>query len=311
MTKKIAALLLCGALLLTGTGCQLARPETAGAGQPDRLIGVYITWEYVDTFDMEGYLNDHIGQALPGGDITLSESDAAAYSGRIPALQTADGDWDFPGLEGLGYYCPVSEADGATHIGNHTDPGICSNKLHHISTDEGDRMEMDCTVYIADRDRTLYCNPVYQTAEGQVYLAGGNGGMSSEGDHDEGELFSTTLSSESASTLGGERSATGSSVTVRMSVMFAPEEIVLIQMDGDSRELSRRSFVPGRLPERLTLAEGCAYVLAETHKRDPEGEASVTRELISLNKDGSTLFTSFYVREDGLCLQQSTELIQT
>ncbi len=312
MRKQIGALLLCAALALAGAGCQLAKPEAAGAGQGDRLIGVYITWDYLDTFDMEGYLNDHIGKLSSGGDLVLSEADTAAYSGRIWAEETADGDWVFPGLEGLGCYCPVEETEEGTHIGSHLDEGICSNGLHLTSTDEGDRTEIDCTVYVTASDRAcLYCNPVYQTAAGQVYLTGGSGGMSSEGIHDEGELFSTTLSSETSSSVSGQAAKAGSSsVTVRLALMFAPEELVLIQMDEDSRELSRESYVPGRLPEQIRLSKDCAYVLAETHKRDPEGLPVTGRELIELRDGEPTVFTGFYAAENGLCLRQPAELIR-
>lgn len=312
MRKRMGALLLCAALTLTGAGCQLAKPEAAGDGSGDRLIGVYITWDYVDAFDMEGYLNDHIGKLSSGGELALSEADTAAYSGRVWAEETEDGDWVFPDLEGLGYYCPVEETAEGTHIGSHLDEGVCSNGLRLTSTDQGDRLEMDCTVYVAASDRAcLYCNPVYQTAAGQVYLTGGSGGMSSEGIHDEGELFSTTLSSETSSAVSSQAAkADSSSVTVRLSLMFPPEELVLIQMDGDSRELGRESYVPGRLPEQIRLSKDCAYVLAETRKRDPEGRSATGRELIELRDGEPAVFDGFYAAENGLCVRQTAELIK-
>lgn len=310
MRKTITALL-AAALTVCLCGCQLARPEAADAGgiQGDRLIGVYVTFDYLDTFDMDGWLSDNLDRL--GGDVTVSQADVERYSSAIPAERTPDGDWVFPGLDGMGYYCPVQEDEDGTYIGSHLDEGLCSGGMHLTSTDQGDQIELDCTVYVTASDKTcLYCNPVYQRPDGQVYLTGGNGGMSSEGDHAEGQLFVMTLNSSDSSVIdGGTEESYGCSVTVRLWVMYAPEEIVLIQMDGGSREISRSSYAPGLLPERLTLEKDCAFVLAETRKTGPDGGPAVTRELIELREDGSTLFGSFYARADGVCVRQETELV--
>ena len=57
MSKRIICI--CCAIIIAFllNGCQLAR-EGGNVGHPDELVGVFITTEYVDLFDMEGYLND-------------------------------------------------------------------------------------------------------------------------------------------------------------------------------------------------------------------------------------------------------------
>ena len=46
-------------MAFTASGCTLAVPEAGTDGNGDRLIGAFITSEYLDLYDMEGYLNDH------------------------------------------------------------------------------------------------------------------------------------------------------------------------------------------------------------------------------------------------------------
>lgn len=55
----LSVLLLMQLLMLTLlSGCQLAREDEGENG--DRLVGVFVTTEYIDLFDMERYLNDNL-----------------------------------------------------------------------------------------------------------------------------------------------------------------------------------------------------------------------------------------------------------
>ena len=46
-------------MAFTASGCTLAVSDAGTDGNGDRLIGAFITSEYLDLYDMEGYLNDH------------------------------------------------------------------------------------------------------------------------------------------------------------------------------------------------------------------------------------------------------------
>lgn len=62
---RIFALISMGVMAFTLTGCSLARTDLPDQGtETERLIGVFLTTEYLDLFDMEGYLKDHPGQLL-------------------------------------------------------------------------------------------------------------------------------------------------------------------------------------------------------------------------------------------------------
>lgn len=81
MKKLSIALILALALVLSG--CSMLREDGAPA-QEDRLVGIYITPEYVDTFDLEAYFEDNASSLINGGG-EISSQDAAKYSQRIYA----------------------------------------------------------------------------------------------------------------------------------------------------------------------------------------------------------------------------------
>ena len=313
MIKRIAAALTGACLLLGCAGCQLARPGADAAPEPDRLIGAYVTREYVDLFDIEGYLADHIGSL--GSDAALSAEDSREYAGRLwaePVLGD-DGlpeDWVFP-VEGMGLYYPYTEDMSGSYFGSHMDPGVVSGGAHITSTDDGDRIELDFTLYsVPGEDIEFYCNPVYQTPEGDVYLTSGNGMLLDSQLEEQDSIFSTTLSEEQTQTADGRTiSAGGSSVTFHAGVKLPPERIELIQLDGDSRELRRDGYDPDAMPASVTVDPACESVLVQTHRRAADGADDVSRQLVDLTGEDDTI-TTFTARPDGICVPQTTDIVR-
>ncbi len=318
-----------GALLLCA-GCQLAKPEADQAPEPDQLIGVYVTREYLDTLDLEGYLNDH-PDLLNRGGIELSPGQTAPYEKRITAQRAGD-EYVFEGLEGMALFAPLCEVESARPTVNPTleedggglyshssdvyratraDDGIVTDGMHLTYTDDEDRIELTGTIYvISGSSPEFYCNPVYQTAAGDVYLTGGSG-ISSNG-QTEGETFSQTVDSSVTVTENGQTRTRSCKATMRFEVVYEPVNITIIQMDRASQVLRRESFAPDQVPERLALEPGCAYIVAETERLSPAGETVLSRQLADAApaEDGEPAeLLTFRPREDGICLQQRTALI--
>lgn len=313
MKNRLLPILLCAVFLLF-TGCRLARPEPAESGevQEDRLIGAFITKEHLDTFDFDDWARDNAAVLAGGGDAELSEQDAAAYQERIWATQTAEGDYVFEGLEGVGFYAPVFYEEGSeSGRRSHLDAGLVSSGLHYTARDDGDDTELDCTLYVTPGEIIrYYCNPVYQTADRQVYLTSGDG-MSTNAENREGELCSSTVSASSTVTKNGASRTDSCKFTLHVAIMFEPTAVTVLQMGEDSQILDRQEYKPDRMPESISLTPGCAYAVAETHKLDGNGAAVVTRELIDMpraEEDDMPLLTT-YRTENGLFCQQETTLI--
>lgn len=307
MNKRLFAFLACLVLLLGCGGCQLADPEEDGtqAAEQDRLIGVFVTEEYLDLFDFDAYVSDNADKlAEGGGETVLSSQDSEAYGDRVWAAQKDNGDWVFEGLEGMGYYAYRYKSEAETGIASHLDEGLTGNGMHVTSTDEGESVELEATIYhVPDSRVRYYFNPVCQAPDGAVYLTSGNG-VTMEGTA-EGEASAHTLSdSVTATGPDGGSTVTSCSVAVHVEIMNAPGEIVVLQMDKDSSVLDRKSYAPGQAPESLTPEPGCAYLVVETHKTGPEG-GMVTRELVDA---GAERFSTFHARPDGVCVRQDTTL---
>lgn len=166
MKKLSIALILALALVLSG--CSMLREDGAPA-QEDRLVGIYITPEYVDTFDLKAYFEDNASSLINGGG-EISSQDAAKYSQRIYATDNGgrEGHIEFP-MWGIPLISARYEEDGESYIGNESSDYMERGGLHVYSSDEGERYEMSGTIYADARGHIqAYCNPVYQIGKSVV-----------------------------------------------------------------------------------------------------------------------------------------------
>lgn len=308
--KLISVLL---ALLLLMSGCQLARPDGETASSGDRLIGVLVTKEYLDLFDFEAYFQDHTSELLQGGDHVVE--DTQPYEGRLYATMTTetktneDGGtvtlqkYVFEGVEGSSYFVySVSEEDGPGYTATESGEEISDGHTNLSYSDQEEAMDLEATIYYAPQDGedviSFYFNPVYQTADGQVYAMSGSG--TSTNVDGAGVSFGHTLREENTETENGVSKTWRSSVKVTVESVDPPERITVLQMGEDHQIVSETAYEPGSLPEAMTLPAEIAYLLVETHTG-----GTVKRELV--DRDTETL-TTFRCRDDGICVKQTTTL---
>ncbi len=109
----------------------------------------------------------------------------------------------------------------------------------------------------------IYANPVYQTAGGKVYLTSGHG-ISTSG-VGAGALVSQKLTDSTTATDSEGNAVTSSaSVNVHYVVAELPLGYTLIEMDADSREISRHEYAPGELPPEYAANDSTAYIIVES-----------------------------------------------
>lgn len=191
---RTTACVLAAAMLLALAGCQLARSDMGAEALEDGLVGVLITTEHLDLFDYESYIEDHVSQW--GGSIVV-DGDDGAYQGRLYAALVketlTDGEtgqpvehrkYAFEGVDGMAYFTALVPA-AAEHEKYHAtmaDDGIsdCQTKLSGGGLENS--ISLEGTVYVSPLAgmSTYYINPVYQSADGRVYLTAGSG-FSTEG----------------------------------------------------------------------------------------------------------------------------------
>ena len=319
---SIFALISMGVTVFALTGCSLARTDLPDQGmEADRLIGVFLTTEYLDLFDMEGYLANHPGQLLQDGEIGPEE--AAAYQRRLYAdkvtrtITNEDTgateeveEYVFEGVQGWAYLAPAltDEAGERISVSSSVDDALSGTQMNAAYTDEGESLTLEATLYLTGEDvRTIYVNPVYQSADGSVYATNGNGyQMPALEEMAEGEYGSATLDSSSSITADGTAWTEQVSVTIHLAVMHPPEEIRVLQMEEAGGLISSTSYTPGEMPWELTPEPGCAYLIVETHSRDAGGGEHVSRQLAGPEEE---MVQTYYLLEDGVCAARETRLL--
>lgn len=272
MKKLAIALILAIALMLPG--CSLLREE----GEPadaDRLVGVYITENYIDSFDFEAYVQDNASSLSGGGEI--SREDAAKYTRRIYA-EITDGKTSFP-IEGIAFIAARYEKDGESCTGSDYGDKLADV---HLSINVSDDMETTVLTgkLFADSGAghmSAYCNPVYQQADGRVYLVPGEGVSANMGS------MTHSLSESCESAKKGERGY-GMDITLEVEGRRPSEKLAVLLYSAEGALLSRTEYAPEEMPEEIA-AEGAAWAVFEDYTADYSGEPQVIRRLIAAGSD--------------------------
>ena len=272
MKKLAIALIFAIALMLPG--CSLLREE----GEPadaDRLVGVYITENYIDSFDFEAYVQDNASSLSGGGEI--SREDAAKYTRRIYA-EITDGKTSFP-IEGIAFIAARYEKDGESCTGSDYGDKLADV---HLSINVSDDMETTVLTgkLFADSGAghmSAYCNPVYQQADGRVYLVPGEGMSANMGS------MTHSLSESCESAKKGERGY-GMDITLEVEGRRTSEKLAVLLYSAEGALLSRTEYAPEEMPEEIS-AEGAAWAVFEDYTADYSGEPQVIRQLIAAGSD--------------------------
>ena len=146
-------------------GCRLAVPQ--GAAGQDTLIGGYATWESIP------YFSEHF--------LSGDRSPAHLYADWSSADRPEGAQWRniFPNVTGYALCQNTAEEDGDTvYLGSGADPyfsGLAYNSAHNGSeTTESMTGTLYADIGQIGGDITGFTfSPVYQTADGQIYLAEG------------------------------------------------------------------------------------------------------------------------------------------
>ena len=278
MNKRILILMLVMAMFLTG--CQLA-VETVneqGMHNPDRLVGVVVTTEHLDMFDMEGYLEDNLGAIMAG-----KNPDQSDYQGRLYAQEevvhgiTEDGKncyttyYNFDHVDGIALlrYTAHTYTEGGELLAEFT-TGMTDDGLWDIHFG----MELtEGSVYFPENsgEIMLYVNPVYQDADGKLYLVQGDGMHSADGLGSMSMWYTETQTE----TRDGESSTRKREIKITAEWVPVAEKVVLVQMNAENQIIARQEYTPEELLEELIPEADCAYIILEQH-----AGGEVTRRLL-------------------------------
>lgn len=305
-------------ILFTGFlgGCTLANPDAGAKESEDRLIGAFITSEYLDLYDMDRYLNDHASQVINGDSITVGRG--SKYEGKLVATVDKEAgesasQWkiSFGDTEGEYILLPLTrDEEGNETAENICSAGISAPYLNYSVADGGDSREISGTVYeIADGkgDSTYYVNPVYQSENGEIYALTGNGYSNGSSDSEENTM-SATLTAENTFTENGKSRKEVDKVTVQFAFMYRPVDTIVYQMNAANQILKKVIYDPTSVPDTIKPENGAAYILVETRKKDPSGKLVSSRTLLDLKEEEDQYLEIWYPLENGLISRKDVKV---
>ncbi len=269
------------ALTLCLSGCTLARPDGAASNGRDRLIGAFVS-------DGPLYID---ADGVPTG----QEGD------RVDAVQDAEGNWSFPGLDGVCAYWFKDTSDPENpFVRSGPNQGVADTHYGLTTGDEEERSDLSCTVWFSER-AVVDCSvsPIYQTEDDQVYLIANGHGVSFAPSGADG-VGSCSVSQ----TYDDGTKKEIQTVRVDVKVRPVPYRIEITAMSADDTPILRLGYVPGTLPESFAPPEGTAYLVVAHLSED--GAGADRREIVPA---GQSYATTYYALDNGFFGTQSTELI--
>jgi len=214
---EMLSVVLAGILLLTTlSGCSLARADLAVAeSREDVLIGVFVTTSILNTDDRiyaELVISD-VGSSDSGGQDTIEE-------------------YIFPGIDGYRYFCPIIMNKSGECITTVIDSAIVDVHTVIATSDDSLTRKLTGTInFLPTRQPTVHLNLVYQCADGKVYLVPGWFSAQINQSSDEGTPMTLAYDMTTTITENSRSKSESLSVKLAINIMFAPQEITVMQMD--------------------------------------------------------------------------------
>lgn len=327
--KSHIALLFTGMLLVSSTtGCQLANTDMGSSN--DTLIGIYVSKDFIDpAIGKEHYYTSSFDS------LTGKATDSNKVYGN---LDKENETISFPGIDGFALLCIQQEEDGNTYFKTineffsdtntsiiddgcevsgtlYYDSNKIANHYYAESTEElleevedfdasqvtTEEQEDGTILYdyaTEGEDLTLYIHPVYETANGEVYLVAQLGGtFLSQG------TISTSFSSSESSTAGD--STTESSYrkfTVSVKEACPVEKIIFTQFDSEGNVVQKDTYTSANMPESYSRKKGSAYILVTS--TDLDGNITYS----TINQEDETF--SLYLPADDIFCEDASIYIE-
>lgn len=293
MIKRIIAILAAiSSLIAMCGGCQLAVSGKGTAANTDALCGMFITLMPLDT------IPDNDIDALLNGVPDSNGSEEKPIYAKTQEYQDGTLKYEFEGIEGIPFFEVCEKAggrDGNTWVNCSDDSVEVSVHLTNTGTNDSIKLEGILYLYVSpdsyneNGDFVIYCNPVYQSPDNQVYMLPGSGlGVSSEGDYSEDASQINVGSSISGTATVKEGDETKSK-TIEASISVRGikdiQKYVLKEMNAQDAVVSSVEITKNDIPGSLPLDGQAAYLILEAYSVDKGGKTVIERSVIDTSLD--------------------------
>lgn len=292
MKNKLIAAILAGIMVLTLSGCQLAKPEETDDSHTGNLIGVFITTEPLH-FESIPYLE------VRPKDMPSPKTDIGAeriYASWKDSTDENGGavvrEYYFADTEGMSLFAPrvTDTPDNVPYVMTCGDDGITDVHFGLSETDDGKSISLSGTIYtVPGMERVYYMNPIYQNALGDVWAESGSGiAVSSAGS------MSQKLNEKRTVTEDGETHELSAEIEVTFESMDAPVSIRVTEMDADSVKIAEKEYAPEEIPTEFTPDAQTEYLIIAHYSAE-----GATRAICGKS---DAYFRTYSAREDGVCV---------
>ena len=305
MSKRLTALFIIVCMLLLA-GCQLAKPDAQQTRNTDMLVGVFITTEYLDLHTSGETPTPFAGQ-IPGLPAGSNESDSdnriyAAYTEETTDTGTVAA-YRFEGLEGILVACYLVKPEGGqleTFWRSDTTEGISDVVIAHHTKDDGEEHSITGTIYFSPEyaDPCLFFNPVYQTADGDLYIVPGEG-MAFDACF--GGSAKHTLNGSATYMENGQSQRFASFTEITMEYVDYAKNIRIIRMNENNQILSVADYTADSCPDEINVDAETAYLLVEEYT-----SGGIRR---TLYQPGDDYITVFKTLENKLCIKKQLKIL--
>lgn len=295
---KKSKLLLLAFLMLTLTGCSLARAETPPERE-DRWVGFLVVPSRGgrDAFCDNPYLEEYGTQEA----VTEQFGTSTFPQAVLFAVEDEAGNYTFPGIE-TGF--SLFYLEETTDEGNHCTRVVSNMGAHEdgfriTDRDEGSSISLGGTVYFGPPPGAADWEPysddtiwtfyrVYQTEDGRIYIDGGGNSANGPMSHTQTETRTVTKNGETAQ----EETL---SVTAALKAVPRLERLVVTQFDMNNNALHAEDFPLQNDRTQLRCLTETAWLLVEEISAEgtqrtvcnvPEGEDPVSHDYVLLDDDG-------------------------
>jgi hypothetical protein len=196
---------------------------------------------------------------------------------------------EFEGTEGIFLYYAEDRIDGETEAFLWP-RGSGFNLINDDFIEEdGKRIaEVTGTGYFMPRVGTevneFYMNPIYQTADIQIYAVSGHSVSIGVGMNGPGTSCSLKVEEKETRTLVDQTEVDQTTIEVTLHAVYEPVSIMMYQMSADDQIIKAEKYDPETSKMELKMESETEYVLLETEQMLPTGETITQREIY--NWDG-------------------------
>ena len=298
--KKMYLICITFILTLSLCGCQLARSDGTDAKNGDRLVGVYITHEKLESNNSGRIYATLLHKRVDG-----------AYGAVLMGFEAV-----FEEINGIPLFYETfklgSRDDMSDYYTSYSLSKAVSNVIMDVGAGGHTPAALEGTIYVPfefldmhrDAIMVMYINSVYQDADERIYLTASEEGMNLS----MAEGHSITREEKRTITENGEKAETSFKVTINIEQKYSAISINIIQMSAENTLVSQQQYTLKTLPEKVALDARTEYVLVETRTPSSDGK-SLEREIISRSDRSNERFCCYKAREDGFLEEVEVDLL--